>query len=104
MPSEEEEEEGRASHLPGKMRSLPKGAHNKWTRAVCDGGLRRQKVWLVTAVGGGKRVGEHNNQPKEGRAGRRAPKRKDGNGSEGSGGGGCGGEGDGGGVCRGEVR
>jgi len=25
LPSEEEEEEGRASHLPGKMRSLPKG-------------------------------------------------------------------------------
>jgi len=31
---EEEEEEGRASNLPGKMRSLPKGAHNKWTRAT----------------------------------------------------------------------
>ena len=49
-------------------------------------------------------MGEHNNQPKEGRAGRRAPKRKDGNGSEGGGGGDCGGEGDGGGVCCGEVR
>ena len=105
MPSEEEEEEGRASHLPGKMRSLPKGAHNKRTRAVRDGGLRRQnKVWLVTAVGGGKRVGEHNNQPKEGCAGRRAPKRKGGNVSEGGGGGDCGGEGDGGSVCCGEVR
>ena len=49
-------------------------------------------------------MGEHNNQPKEGRAGRRAPKRKDGNGSEGGGGGDCGGEGDGGCVCCGEVR
>jgi hypothetical protein len=105
LPSEEEEEEeGRASHLPGKMRSLPKGAHNKRTRAVSDGGLRRQKVWLVTAVGGGKRVGEHNNQPKEGRAGRRATKRKDGNGSEGGGSGDCGSEGDGGGICCGDVR
>ena len=56
------------------------------------------------AAGGGKRGGEHNNQPKEGRAGRRAPKQKDGNVSEGSGGGNCGGEGDGGGVCCGEVR
>ena len=92
MPSEEEE--GRASHPPGEMRSVPNEAHNKWMRAVRDGGLQRKKVWLVTAAGGGKRGGEHNNQPKVGRAGRRAPKRKDGNGSEG----------DGDGVCCGEVR
>ena len=39
LPSEEEEEEGKASHLSGKMRSLPKGAHNKRTRVVRDGGL-----------------------------------------------------------------
>jgi len=58
----------------------------------------------VTGAGGGKRGGEHNNQPKEGRVGRKAPKCNDGNGSEGSGGGNCGGEGDGGGVCCGEVR
>ena len=56
------------------------------------------------AVGGGKRVGEHNNKTKEGRAGRRAPKRKDGNGSEGGGGGDCGGKGDGGGICCSDVR
>ena len=36
--------------------------------------------------------------------GSKAPKRKDGNGSESSGGGDCGGEGDGGGICCGEVR
>jgi hypothetical protein len=95
LPSEEEE--GRASHPPGEMRSLPKGAHNKRKRAVHNRGLRRQKVWLVTAAGGGKRRGDHNNQPKEGRTGCRAPKRKDGNSSEGGGGGDCGGEGDGGG-------
>ena len=100
MPSEEEE--GRASHPPGKMRCLPNEAHNKRMRAVCNGGLRRGNVWLVTAAGGGKRGVEHNNQPKEGRAERRAPKRKDGNGSEGGDGGDCGGEGDGGGVCCGE--
>ena len=102
MPSEEEE--GRVRHPPGGMRSVPNEAHNKWMRAVRDGGLRRRKVWLVMAAGGGKRGGEHNNQPKEGRAGCRAPKRKDGNGSEGGGGGDCGGKGDGGGVCCGEVR
>ena len=43
-------------------------AHNKQMRAIRDGGLRRRKVWLVTAAEGGKRGGEHNNQPKEGRA------------------------------------
>ena len=37
LPSEEEE--GRASHPPGEMRSVPKGAHNKRKRAVCNGGL-----------------------------------------------------------------
>ena len=101
MPSEEEER--RASHPPREMRSVPNEDHNKGMRAVCDGGLRRGKVWLVTAAGEGKRGGEHNNQPKEGRAGRRAPKQKDGNGSEGGGGGDCGGKGDGGGVCCGVV-
>ena len=90
------------SHPLGKMRSVPKGAHNKRTRAVLDGGLRRPKVWLVTAAGGGKRGGEHNNQPKKGHAGCRAPKGKDSNDSEG--GGNCVGEGDGGSVCCGEVR
>ena len=98
------EEEGRASHPPGEMRSVSKGAHNKWKRAIRNGGLRRQKVWLVTAAGGGKRGGEHNNQPNEGRTGCRATKCKDSNGREGGGGGDCGGEGDGGGVCCGEVR
>ena len=102
MPSEEEER--RASHPPREMRSVPNEDHNKGMRAVRDGGLRRGKVWLVTAAGEGKRGGEHNNQPKEGCAGRRAPKQKDGNGSEGSGSGDCGGKGDGGGVCCGEVR
>ena len=99
-----DEEEGRASHPRGKMRSVPKGAHNKRTRAVRDGGLLQQKVWLVMAAGGGKRVGEHNNQPKEGRTGHREPKRKHGNGSAGGSDGNCGGKGDGGGVCCGEVR
>ena len=102
MPSEEEE--GRASHPPGEMRSVPKGAHNKWKRAIRNGGLRRQKVWLVTVAGGGKRGGEHNKQPKQGRTGCRAPKRKDGNGSEGGGGGDCGGKRNGGGIRCGEVR
>jgi hypothetical protein len=37
------------------MRSIPNEAHKKWMRAVRDGGLQRQKVWLVTAAGGGKR-------------------------------------------------
>ncbi len=59
------------SHQPGKMKSVPKGAHNKRTRAVRDGGLRQQRVWLVMAIGGVRRGGEHNNQPKEGRAGSR---------------------------------
>jgi len=102
LPSEEEE--GRASHPPGELRSVPNEAHNKRMRAVRDGGLRRRKVWLVTAAGGGKRGGEHNNQPKEGRAGCRAPKQKDGNGSEGGDSSDCGGKGDGGGICCGEVR
>jgi hypothetical protein len=57
----------------------------------------------VTAAGRVKRGGEHNNQPKEGRAGRRAPKQKDGNVSEGGGDGDCGGEGVGGGVVRSEA-
>ena len=35
----------------GKMRSIPNEAHNKRTRAVSDGGLRRRKVWLVMAAG-----------------------------------------------------
>jgi hypothetical protein len=67
LPSEEEE--GRVSHPPGKMRSVPNGARNKWTRAVCDGGVGRRRVWLVTVVRRGRRGGEHNNQPKEGCAG-----------------------------------
>jgi len=37
LTSEEEEVEGRASYLPGEMRSLSKGAHNKRTRAVAMG-------------------------------------------------------------------
>ena len=50
-----EEEEGRASHPPEKMRSLSKGAHNKQTMAIHDGGLRQQRVWLVMAAGGVRR-------------------------------------------------
>ncbi len=38
LPSEEEE--GRASHPPGEMRSVPKGAHNKRKRVVRNRGLR----------------------------------------------------------------
>jgi hypothetical protein len=37
------------------QRSVPKGAHNKRTRAVPGGGLQRQKVWPVMVAGGGKR-------------------------------------------------
>ena len=53
----------------------------------------------MTAAGGGKRGGEHNNNPNEGHAGHRALKLKDGNSSEGGGGGDCGGKGYGSGVC-----
>ncbi len=74
LPSEEEE--GRVSHPLGKMRRVPKGAHNKRTRAVRDGCLQQRSVWLVMAAGGVRRWGEHNNQPKEGCTGSRTPKRK----------------------------
>jgi hypothetical protein len=59
LPSEEEE--GGASHPPGEMRSVPKGAHNKRKRAVHNGGIRPQKVWLVTAAQSAKR-GTHRAQ------------------------------------------
>jgi hypothetical protein len=77
LPSEEEEE-GRASHHPGKMRSVPKGAHNKRRGAVHDRGLQRQRVWLVMAAGGVRRgVNTTISQKRDAqRAGCRAPKRK----------------------------
>jgi hypothetical protein len=74
LPSEEEE--GRASPPQGKMKSVPTWALYIWTRAVHGGGTRRQRVWLVTVAEEGKRGGECNNQPKEGRAGCRAPTSK----------------------------
>ena len=54
-------EEGRASHPLRKMRSVPNEALNKRTRAVHNGGVRRQRVWLVTAARGVRRGDEHNN-------------------------------------------
>lgn len=61
------------SHPMGEMRILSKEAGNKQIRAVCDRGVGRRSVWPAE---GGKIGAEHDIQPKERRAGCRAPKRK----------------------------
>ena len=61
------------SHPMGEMRILSKEAGNKQIRAVRDRGVGRRSVWPAE---GGKIGAEHDIQPKERRAGCRAPKRK----------------------------
>jgi hypothetical protein len=61
------------SHPMGEMRILSKEAGNKQIRAVRDRGVGRPSVWPAE---GGKIGAEHDIQPKERRAGCRAPKCK----------------------------
>ena len=48
------------------MRCVPKGAYNKWMRVVHNGGLRRQRAWLVMAAGEVRRGGGTQQSAKRG--------------------------------------